>query len=92
MTRTRTSSGDAQRVAIVTGGSRGIGRAVALELASQGAAVVVGFSSNHHEADKVVADITGAGGAAIPVRVDVADAGAVTHLWRPGGSVPAGRL
>jgi 3-oxoacyl-[acyl-carrier protein] reductase len=90
MTTSQTSSGGAQRVAIVTGGSRGIGRAVALELASQGAAVVVGFNSNNEEAGKVVAEITATGGAAIPVRADVASADAVARLFETAERVYGG--
>jgi 3-oxoacyl-[acyl-carrier protein] reductase len=81
MTTSPTALRDARRVAVVTGASRGIGRAVVLELASQGAAVVVAFHSKHDEADKVVATISAAGGTAIPVQADVADTDAVAHLF-----------
>jgi 3-oxoacyl-[acyl-carrier protein] reductase len=54
-----------QKVAIVTGASRGIGRAVALALASQGANVVVNYASSSAAAEEVVASITQAGGNAI---------------------------
>lgn len=59
------------RVAIVTGGSRGIGRAIALELAQQGAAVVVNYVSSSKAADEVVADIKAGGGKALAVQADV---------------------
>jgi 3-oxoacyl-[acyl-carrier protein] reductase len=52
------------KVAIVTGASRGIGRATALALASEGATVVVNYASSSGSAEAVVADITAAGGKA----------------------------
>src|SRR5262245_55115766 len=59
-------------VAIVTGASRGIGRAIAVRLACDGHAVVVNFHSNAGAADDVVHEITKAGGLAIALRADVA--------------------
>jgi len=59
------------RVAIVTGASRGIGRAVALALASEGANVVVNYASSSNAAEEVVAAITEAGGNAITTQADV---------------------
>lgn len=70
-----------QRVAIVTGGSRGIGRAVSERLAADGMAVAVGYASNKAEADDTVASITSRGGRAIPVQADVADEHAVTAMF-----------
>ena len=55
------------KVAVVTGASKGIGAAIALELAAQGASVVVNYASSKEGADKVVAAITKAGGKAIAV-------------------------
>lgn len=60
------------RVAIVTGGSRGIGRATALKLAQAGYAVVVNYATNEVAAREVVAAITGGGGTAVAVKGDVA--------------------
>ncbi|MFF0490274.1 glucose 1-dehydrogenase [Nocardia sp. NPDC004068] len=60
-------------VAIVTGGSRGIGRAIALRLAADGAAVVVNYHRNATAATEVVTEIERAGGRALAVAADVAD-------------------
>jgi 3-oxoacyl-[acyl-carrier protein] reductase len=59
------------KVAIVTGASRGIGKATALSLAAAGAAVVVNYASSSGSADAVVAEITGMGGQAIALQADV---------------------
>lgn len=69
------------RVAIVTGGSRGIGRQVAERLAADGMAVVVNYAGNEKEAQAAVEAITGRGGRAIAVRADVADPAAVAELF-----------
>ena len=61
------------RVALVTGGSRGIGRAVALELAGRGAAVVVNYNKSPEAADEVVKAIQAAGGKAAAFQADVSD-------------------
>ena len=61
------------RIAIVTGGSRGIGRSIALELASRGAAVVVNYVKNSQAADEVVDEIRKAGGNAQAFQSDVAN-------------------
>jgi 3-oxoacyl-[acyl-carrier protein] reductase len=68
------------RVAIVTGAGRNIGRAMALELAAGGAAVVVNVRSNQKEADAVVRDIEAAGGQALAAIGDVADSAAVQTM------------
>ena len=62
---------------LVTGGSRGIGRAIALELGRQCASVAVGYASNREAADEVVAEITAAGGEAFAFGCDVQDPDAV---------------
>jgi 3-oxoacyl-[acyl-carrier protein] reductase len=65
------------RVAVVTGASRGIGRAVAIALASQGAKVIVNFQHNEAAAGETVATIASAGGEAVAMGFDVAVATAV---------------
>jgi len=72
---------DNTRTAIVTGGSRGIGRATALRLAADGFAVVVGYSSNRAEAEKVAAEIVERGGAATVSGGDVSDASVVAAMF-----------
>ncbi|WP_406330840.1 SDR family oxidoreductase [Streptomyces sp. NBC_00203] len=74
-------SNASRRVAIVTGGSRGIGRETAERLAAEGYAVVVNYAGNEVEAGKAVAAITGTGGQAIAVRADVADETEVAALY-----------
>jgi 3-oxoacyl-[acyl-carrier protein] reductase len=59
------------KVAIVTGASKGIGAAIAKSLAAAGASVVVNYASSKDGAQKVVADITNAGGKAVAVKGDV---------------------
>ncbi len=61
------------KVALVTGGSRGIGRAIAEKLADQGASVVVNYNANKAAADEVVEGIRAGGGQAIAVQGDVRD-------------------
>jgi 3-oxoacyl-[acyl-carrier protein] reductase len=68
------------QVAIVTGASRGIGRATALALASEGANVVVNYASSQAAADQVVADITAMGSQAIALPADVSKADQVDGL------------
>jgi 3-oxoacyl-[acyl-carrier protein] reductase len=68
------------KVAIVTGASRGIGRATALALATEGAAVVVNYASSSGAADEVVAQIEGMGGKAIAVKANVGNSDEVDQL------------
>lgn len=69
------------RVAIITGASGGIGRAVAERLASEGMAVVAHYSGNAANAEEVAAAITTAGGQAIAIGGDVADEAAMTAMF-----------
>jgi 3-oxoacyl-[acyl-carrier protein] reductase len=71
----------APKHAIVTGASRGIGRAVALRLADDGFAVVVNYAGAADKAAEVVNEITSRGGRAVAVQADVADAAGVARLF-----------
>lgn len=66
-----------KRVALVTGGSRGIGRETALRLAADGYAIAIIYASSTDAAGQVVTAITGKNGQALAVQADVADPGAV---------------
>ncbi|WP_405932001.1 SDR family oxidoreductase [Streptomyces sp. NBC_00827] len=77
----QSTSSPTLRVAVVTGGSRGIGRETAERLAADGFAVVVNYAGNEAEADKAVAAITEKGGQAVAVRADVADESEVAALF-----------
>ncbi len=70
----------ADKVAIVTGGSRGIGRATALALATEGAKVVVNYARSSDAAEAVVPEITSAGGEAVALGADVSQAEEVDNL------------
>jgi 3-oxoacyl-[acyl-carrier protein] reductase len=69
------------KVAIVTGASRGIGRAIALELASYGANVVVNYANSGAAADSLVTEITAAGGQAVALQADVSQLDQVESLF-----------
>jgi 3-oxoacyl-[acyl-carrier protein] reductase len=69
------------RVAIVTGGSRGIGRETAQRLSRDGFAIVGNYAGNRDEADAAVKSITDTGGKAVAVQADVADETAVAALF-----------
>ena len=68
------------KVAVVTGASRGIGKAAALALASQGAKVVVNYARSSEAAEAAVTEITSAGGDAIALQADVSQAEEVDNL------------
>jgi 3-oxoacyl-[acyl-carrier protein] reductase len=69
------------KVAVVTGASKGIGADIAKTLAKEGASVVVNYSSSREGADKVVAEITSKGGKAVAVQGDVSKAHDVTRIF-----------
>ena len=71
-----------ERVALVTGSSRGIGRAIAEDLAREGWSVCVNYIQHQQAAEDAVRAIRDAGGRAIAVQADVADGGAVTEMVR----------
>src|SRR5512141_2727384 len=68
------------KVALITGASKGIGAAIARELAAKGAAVAVNYSGSKAEAEKVVAEINQAGGKAIAVQANLADPDSISPL------------
>lgn len=68
------------RGALVTGGSRGIGRAICLELGRHGAKVAVNYQANEAKAEQVAAEINAAGGEAFAVCGDVADPAAAASI------------
>ncbi|HVU15402.1 MAG TPA: glucose 1-dehydrogenase [Candidatus Didemnitutus sp.] len=68
------------KVALVTGASKGIGASIAKHLAAAGASVVVNYASSKPGADKVVAEITAAGGNAVAIQGDVAKPADITRL------------
>jgi 3-oxoacyl-[acyl-carrier protein] reductase len=71
----------ANKVAVVTGASKGIGADIAKSLAAEGASVVVNYASSKEGADKVVAAIAAKGGKAIAVQGDVSKQADITHLF-----------
>ena len=70
------------KVVIITGGSRGIGRATAFAAAARGFKVVVGYASNKAAAEQVVAAIEGKNGKAIAVKCDVAEESDILELFK----------
>jgi 3-oxoacyl-[acyl-carrier protein] reductase len=71
----------AGKVAVVTGASKGIGASIAKHLAAEGASVVVNYASSKTGADKVVAEITAAGGKAVAVQGDVSKKADIDRLF-----------
>jgi 3-oxoacyl-[acyl-carrier protein] reductase len=69
------------KVAVVTGGSKGIGAGIAKDLAAEGAAVVVNYASSKEGADRVVDEITKGGGKAVAVQADVAKKKDIERLF-----------
>lgn len=69
------------KVAVVTGASKGIGAKIALQLASEGAAVVVNYASSKSGAGRVVSEIVGNGGKAVAVQADVSQQADVQKLF-----------
>jgi 3-oxoacyl-[acyl-carrier protein] reductase len=68
------------QVAVVTGGARGIGRAIALRLAREGASVCINYRTKAEVAEQLAADIKANGGRAIAVAADVTDDAAVEGM------------
>ena len=69
------------KAALVTGGSRGIGAAIAIGLAEQGAAVVIGYVRNEERARQVARTITDAGGKAVPIQADLSELSQIERLF-----------
>ena len=70
----------ADRVALVTGGSRGIGRAVCVELARRGARIAINYADNRAAAAEACERVEAAGGTCLPIQADVSDPGAVAAM------------
>jgi len=71
----------AQRVAIITGASRGIGAAIARRLARDGIAIIVNYATNPEAADEVVSAISAEGGTALAVQADIGSSKGMTNLF-----------
>src|SRR6059036_2726162 len=69
------------KVAVVTCASKGIGAAIAKHLAAEGASLVVNYASSKIGADKIVAEITSAGGKAVAIQADVARKADIERLF-----------
>jgi len=71
----------ARRVALVTGGSRGIGAAISRRLAADGHAVAINYAGRRNDAEALAAELTATGAQAIELQADVADPQAVRQLF-----------
>jgi 3-oxoacyl-[acyl-carrier protein] reductase len=71
-----------ERVAVITGGARGIGRAIALDLATQKWSIAITYRTSEADASKTAADIAGRGGTPMALRCDVSDPAAAQDLIR----------
>src|SRR5262249_56308056 len=69
------------KIALVTGASKGIGATIARQLATEGAAVVVNYSSSKEGADRVVSEINGSGGKAVAIQANVSRPADVQRLF-----------
>src|SRR4029079_10065607 len=80
------------KVAVVTGASKGIGAEIALQLAAEGASVVVNYASSKDGADRVVSQIKAKGGKSVAVQADVAKEADVKRLFAESDKAFGGRL
>jgi 3-oxoacyl-[acyl-carrier protein] reductase len=71
-----------EKVAVITGGSRGIGKAIAISLSKKGAKIAVNYSSGADAADKVISEIEGMGGKAMKVKADVSKPSEVRAMFQ----------
>jgi 3-oxoacyl-[acyl-carrier protein] reductase len=76
----QTSKGIEERVALVTGAGRGVGKGIALELARAGCRTAVNYHRSAESAQETVAEVEAMGGAAIAVQADVASAADVSEM------------
>ena len=80
------------KVAVVTGASKGIGAAIAVQLAAEGAAVVVNYSSDKRGAERVVGEIKGNGGRAVAAQANLSEEAGVRQLFAQADAAFGGRL
>ncbi len=81
MSDSNTSSNDLTgKIALVTGGSRGIGKAIALELGQRGATVIINYLKNHAAANATVEELEAAGVTAMRIKAHIGDEAAVESL------------